>query len=71
MATPAYLRNGCFDVLAVNDLGRAIDSLLYDQAHANPKMEGASTGLSALAPFIFGLGRSPNSARFLVLDPAG
>ena len=29
---PAYLRNGRFDILAANDLGRALYSPLYDQA---------------------------------------
>jgi transcriptional regulator with XRE-family HTH domain len=32
MSMPAYLRNGRFDVLAANDLGRALYSPLYDQA---------------------------------------
>jgi transcriptional regulator with XRE-family HTH domain len=32
MPMPAYLRNGRFDILAANDLGRALYSLLYDQA---------------------------------------
>ena len=32
MPMPAYLRNGRFDVLAANDLGRALYSPLYDQA---------------------------------------
>lgn len=32
MAMPAYLRNGHFDVLAANDLGRALYSPLYDHA---------------------------------------
>lgn len=34
MPMPAYLRNGRFDVLASNDLGRALYSPLYDQAAA-------------------------------------
>lgn len=34
MAMPAYLRNGRFDVLAANALGRALYSPLYDQADA-------------------------------------
>jgi transcriptional regulator with XRE-family HTH domain len=49
MPMPAYLRNGRFDILAANDLGRALYSPLYEQA---------------------GRGASPNSARFLFLDPA-
>ena len=49
MPMPAYLRNGRFDVLAANDLGRALYSPLYEQADAK---------------------ESPNSARFLFLDPA-
>ena len=49
MPMPAYLRNGRFDVLAANELGRALYSPLYEQADA---------------------GGSPNSARFLFLDPA-
>ena len=32
MPMPAYLRNGRFDVLAANDLGRALYSPLYEQA---------------------------------------
>ncbi len=32
MPMPAYLRNGRFDVIAANDLGRALYSPLYDQA---------------------------------------
>ena len=34
MPMPAYLRNGRFDVLAANDLGRALYSPLYEQADA-------------------------------------
>ncbi|TQJ51442.1 helix-turn-helix transcriptional regulator [Phycicoccus sp. SLBN-51] len=34
MPLPAYLRNGRFDVLAANDLGRALYSPLYEQAGA-------------------------------------
>ena len=48
MPMPAYLRNGRFDVLAANDLGRALYSPLYEQA---------------------GPGTTPNSARFIFLDP--
>ena len=36
MPMPAYLRNGRFDVLAANDLGRALYSPLYDSADAAP-----------------------------------
>jgi transcriptional regulator with XRE-family HTH domain len=32
MSMPAYLRNGRFDILAANDLGRALYSPFYDQA---------------------------------------
>ena len=32
MPTPAYLRNGRFDILAANDLGRALYSPLYEQS---------------------------------------
>ncbi|MEU4195461.1 helix-turn-helix transcriptional regulator [Kribbella sp. NPDC026611] len=35
MPMPAYLRNGRFDILAANDLGRALYSPLYDQAAAH------------------------------------
>jgi transcriptional regulator with XRE-family HTH domain len=35
MPMPAYLRNGRFDVLAANDLGRALYSPLYEQAEAH------------------------------------
>ena len=35
MPMPAYLRNGRFDVLAANDLGRALYSPLYEQAAAH------------------------------------
>ncbi len=34
MPMPAYLRNGRFDILAANDLGRALYSPLYEQADA-------------------------------------
>lgn len=34
MPMPAYLRNGRFDVLAANDLGRALYSPLYEQVDA-------------------------------------
>ena len=46
MPMPAYLRNGRMDILAANDLGRALYSPLYEQS------------------------ATPNSARFLFLDPA-
>jgi transcriptional regulator with XRE-family HTH domain len=49
MPMPAYLRNGRFDILAANDLGRALYSPLYEHIDAR---------------------QSPNSARFLFLDPA-
>jgi transcriptional regulator with XRE-family HTH domain len=32
LPTPAYLRNGRFDILAANDLGRALYSPLYEQS---------------------------------------
>ena len=32
MPTPAYLRNGRFDILATNDLGRALYSPLYEES---------------------------------------
>ncbi len=35
MPMPAYLRNGRFDVLAANEIGRALYSPLYDQADAD------------------------------------
>jgi transcriptional regulator with XRE-family HTH domain len=35
MPMPAYLRNGRFDVLAANDLGKALYDPLYDQAAAH------------------------------------
>lgn len=35
MPMPAYLRNGRFDILAANDLGRALYGPLYDQAAAH------------------------------------
>jgi transcriptional regulator with XRE-family HTH domain len=35
MPMPAYLRNGRFDVLAANDLGRALYSPLYEHAKAH------------------------------------
>jgi transcriptional regulator with XRE-family HTH domain len=46
MPMPAYLRNGRFDILAANELGRALYSPLYDT-----------------------LGETPNSARFVFLQP--
>lgn len=47
MPTPAYLRNGRFDILAANELGRALYSPLYETSE------------------------TPNTARFVFLDPAG
>ena len=47
MPTPAYLRNGRFDILAANDLGRALYSPLYEDSD------------------------TPNTARFVFLNPAG
>jgi len=41
MPMPAYLRNGRFDVLAANDLGRALYSPLYDQADAGENPNSA------------------------------
>ena len=34
LPTPAYLRNGRFDILAANDLGRALYSPLYEESDA-------------------------------------
>jgi hypothetical protein len=36
MPMPAYLRNGRFDILAANDVGRALYSPVYDQAALTP-----------------------------------
>jgi len=41
MPMPAYLRNGRFDVLAANELGRALYSPLYEQADAGGKPNSA------------------------------
>ena len=41
MPMPAYLRNGRFDVLAANDLGRALYSPLYEQAGAGANPNSA------------------------------
>ena len=41
MPMPAYLRNGRFDVLAANDLGRALYSPLYEQADAGERPNSA------------------------------
>lgn len=48
MPSPAYIRNGRFDILAANDLGRALYGPVYE--HCGP-------------------GETPNSARFVFLDP--
>ncbi len=55
MPMPAYLRNGRFDVLAANDLGRALYSPLYEQA-------GPGTAPNS-ARFIF---LDPHAADFFV-----
>ena len=41
MPMPAYLRNGRFDVLAANEIGRALYSPLYDQADAGKNPNSA------------------------------
>ena len=41
MPMPAFLRNGRFDVLAANDLGRALYSPLYEQAGAGERPNSA------------------------------
>ena len=41
MPMPAYLRNGRFDVLAANDLGRALYSPIYEQADAGDQPNSA------------------------------
>jgi transcriptional regulator with XRE-family HTH domain len=55
MPMPAYLRNGRFDVLAANDLGRALYSPLYEQAGPDRAPNSAR--------FIF---LDPNAADFFV-----
>lgn len=41
MPMPAHLRNGRFDVLAANDLGRALYSPIYEQADAGDRPNSA------------------------------
>jgi len=41
MPMPAYLRNGRFDVLAANDLGRALYSPIFEQADAGDRPNSA------------------------------
>jgi transcriptional regulator with XRE-family HTH domain len=54
MPMPAYLRNGRFDILAANDLGRALYSPLYDQADAGENPNSARfLFLDATAPEFF------------------
>jgi transcriptional regulator with XRE-family HTH domain len=54
MPMPAYLRNGRFDVLAANDLGRALYSPLYAQAGAGEHPNSARfLFLEAAAPEFF------------------
>jgi transcriptional regulator with XRE-family HTH domain len=54
MPMPAYLRNGRFDVLAANDLGRALYGPLYDQADAGERPNSARfLFLDAAAPEFF------------------
>jgi transcriptional regulator with XRE-family HTH domain len=55
MPIPAYLRNGRFDVLAANDLGRALYSPLYEQADAREHPNSAR--------FLF---LDPSAAEFFV-----
>jgi transcriptional regulator with XRE-family HTH domain len=51
MPTPAYLRNGRFDILAANDLGRALYSPLYEESDTPNTARFAF--LSAAAPEFF------------------
>ena len=54
MPMPAYLRNGRFDVLAANDLGRALYSPLYEQVGAGEHPNSARfLFLDAAAPEFF------------------
>ena len=54
MPMPAYLRNGRFDVLAANDLGRALYSPLYEQAGGGEHPNSARfIFLDASAPEFF------------------
>ena len=54
MPMPAYLRNGRFDVLAANTLGRALYSPLYEQADAGEHPNSARfIFLDAAAPDFF------------------
>jgi transcriptional regulator with XRE-family HTH domain len=57
MPMPAYLRNGRFDVLAANELGRALYSPLYDQAAAHTPGEAPNSArfcfLDPAAPEFF------------------
>src|SRR3954447_7446334 len=51
MPMPAYLRNGRFDILAANDLGRALYSPLYEQAAAHtPGQHPSSARFTFLDP---------------------
>ena len=50
MPMPAYLRNGRFDVLAANDLGRALYSPLYEQAGAGGPPRTAPASCSSTPP---------------------
>ncbi len=58
MPMPAYLRNGRFDVLAANDLGRALYSPLYEQAETHTPGTPPNS-----ARFVF---LDPNAADFFL-----
>ena len=58
MPMPAYLRNGRFDVLAANDLGRALYSPLFEQAAAHTPGEPPNS-----ARFVF---LDPNASDFFL-----
>jgi hypothetical protein len=58
MPMPAYLRNGRFDILAANDLGRALYSPLYEQAAAHTPGEHPNS-----ARFVF---LDPSASDFFV-----
>jgi transcriptional regulator with XRE-family HTH domain len=52
MPMPAYLRNGRMDILAANDLGRALYSLVYDEMGETPNTARFAF-LSSSAPDFF------------------
>src|SRR5690242_14693574 len=73
MSMPAYLRNGRFDVLAANDLGRALYSPVYEQADAGEHPNSARFIFldAAAAEFLTDYDRAANDCVAFLRAEAG